>query len=239
MSEVEQNTPTRKSFLSVKSSSPLLPNEFKFVNTPDADALVKEIFSDNYKILTTGLKFRPKDVIIDAGANEGVFSIWMSRLFPETRIIALEPVPRTFATLEENIRLNDCKNIEVKNIGLGPNFKQSISMVTNKSGQSGGSTACCTFNPEGHEMVDVKLMPLDAVFEYFNIRHCELLKMDIEGMEYDVLYASKELRRVTYFCGEFHMNNRLDYESRRLDGLVNWMNKQVKIVHLEMCKMAE
>lgn len=220
-----------------------LDHVFSFIKTPTAPDLIKEIFADNYHILQAvkdeKMSIRPGDVIVDAGACEGMFSVLMSHSFPEARILAYEPVPSTYYNLVNNLELNGCKNVKAFNLGLGPNFKQRIEMITNKDGQTGGSTALCTFNPEAHIKVEVGIIPLDAVFELNGIRRIRLLKMDIEGMEYDVLYSSQCLNSVDFFVGEFHINQRLEFESRRLDGLTNWVCNQTKCIFIQGCKMAE
>ena len=81
-------------------------NHFFFEETPTAPALVNEIFQDNYRIFERGIKFEPGDVVLDIGANEGLFSIMLAKLYPYLRIIAFEPVPRTFFQMIRNIGLN-------------------------------------------------------------------------------------------------------------------------------------
>ena len=218
-------------------------HKYHFIDTPTAPGLIKEIFSDNYHVMAAIAKgtlvFQPGDVIVDVGACEGMFSILMSTAFPDTQILAYEPVPTTYHTLVRNLELNGCKNVKAFNMGLGPNFKQRINITTNKDGESGGSTSCCTFNPEVHTLIEVGLIPLDAVFELNGINRIRLLKMDVEGMEYDILYASRNLFRIDYFCGEFHINTKLEFQSRRLEGLINWVSNQTKVIYIEPCKMAE
>jgi len=45
---------------------------------------------------------RPPKVIVDAGANVGLASIFFSALWPEARIVAVEADPSTFRRLKEN-----------------------------------------------------------------------------------------------------------------------------------------
>jgi len=217
-------------------------HEFQFTSTPTAPALVEEIFGDNYRILQFieegKLSFRPGDVVIDAGACEGMFSIMLSKLFPEIRIIALEPVPTTYYTLCQNLNLNHCQNIEAFCLGLGGKDQKKVVMIVAKT-FAGGSTSLCNFNPEDHYQVDVGLISLDAAFELYGIERCRLLKMDIEGMEYEVLYPTTVLPRVDYFVGEFHINSRLEYASRRMDGLINWIANRTKVLFIEGMRMAE
>ena len=215
---------------------------FNFISTPTAPALIKEIFADNYHVLQAikdgKLEFRPGDVVLDVGACEGMFSIMLSELFPEIRIIALEPVPPTYYHLCRNIELNGCKNIEAFNLGLGSRDQKKTEMIVSKD-FSGGSTALCTFNPEDHNKVEVGLISLNDAFEIYGIERCKLLKMDIEGMEFEVLYATEMLPRVDCFVGEFHINTRLEYAARRMDGLINWVANRTKVLFIEGVRMAE
>ena len=217
-------------------------HKFKFVATPTAPALIKEIFSDNYHVFKAIEKgkfsFRPKDVVLDVGACEGMFSIMLAEHFPDIRIIALEPVPTTYYNLVKNIELNGCKNVEAYNLGLGNPSQKTATMVVSK-GFSGGSSAYCTFIPKDHVQVEVGLITLDDAFELYGINRCRLLKLDVEGAEYDIMYASHVLPRVDYFVGEFHMNRKLEFESRRMDGLVNWVSNQTKMLFFEAVTMAE
>lgn len=212
---------------------------FKFIQTVTAKDLIDEIFSDNYKILEKNIKFNDGDIIVDLGACEGMFSIMMSKLFPQTKIISLEPVPSTYYNLVKNIELNECKNIDAVNLGVGKYEDDFMSVVVNKSGHAGGSTSFCTFNPDIHEKTTINIISLDELFDIHDIKKCKLLKIDVEGAEYDALYNSSILYRVENLVGELHVNTRLQYESRRPDGLANWLNNQTNVIHLEICKMAE
>jgi FkbM family methyltransferase len=211
---------------------------FQFCDTKDAPALISEIFSDNYKVLAKGIDFKPGDVILDIGANEGMFSIMMGKLYPHTKIIALEPIPRTYQTLTENIRLNHCENISHYNIGVGKKGQKTATMIVSKD-HSGGSTAWCTYVPTDHDRVEVGMIGLDEAFDLYGIDRCRLLKLDVEGSEFEILYSSTVLLRVDYMVMECHFNKRLEFEGRRPDGLINWVAGQTELIHYEFCQMAE
>ena len=105
---------------------------------------------------------------------------------------------------------------------------------------SGGSTSWCTFNEEDHTKETVHLVTLDSIFErHHGIERCKLLKMDIEGMEYEALYATSILPRVDYMVAEFHMNRKLEFQGRRPDGLATWVKSQTNLIHMDVCRMAE
>lgn len=212
--------------------------DFYFNPTPQAQALVDEIFGDNYKVLESGLPFSPGDVILDIGACEGMFSIMMSKLFPLTSIIALEPIPRTYHMMLRNIGLNGCTNIQALNIGAGKlTGKHPMLMCLNDV--SGGGSAVMTFKADEHEKIEVDVINLDDLWVREKLDRVKLLKIDVEGMEYAILYNTTKLPQVDYLVGEFHMNARLDYDGYRMDGLANWVNNRTKIIAVESCRMAE
>lgn len=215
--------------------------DFKFYHTPTSEVLIQEIFNDNYKIQERGLEFRDKDVIVDIGANEGFFSILIGKLFPRCQVFAFEPVPRTFFQMVRNVGLNGLVNVHVFNKGIGgAGVYSGVMNVHNQF--SGGSSLVDTFDKDNHSQVNVELMPLDELVnpQYFPwIDRIRLMKMDIEGGEYDALYNSSILPRVDYFVGEFHINGRLQAKGYDINELATWVGAQTQLVYFEKCKMAE
>ena len=229
-------------------TQPIITHRFRdrdyyFHDTVQAPDLIKEIFSDNYEVMKAveggTLSFSPSDVILDLGANEGMFSIYMAGLFPQTRIVSLEPVPRTFYHLQANIKLNGCKNIEAYNVGVGKKGQHTVKMVINKVDASGGSSSLITYDPKGHDQIEVGLVSLDEAFDLYLIERVKLLKIDVEGMEYDILYHTTMLPRVDYMVCEIHMNRKLEFESRRMDALAVWISNQTKLLHADCIRMSE
>jgi len=218
--------------------------DFKFTNTPTAPALIHEIFSDNYKILERGLQFQPDDIILDIGANEGMFSIMMAKLFPSTRIIALEPVPKTFFTMIRNIGLNGVTNIHPYNLGVGGKSNKSEIIYCDKT-YSGGSSMVVTPDFKSMDIVNVEVVAFDDLFDsckflkFPSINRVKLLKMDIEGAEYETLYNSTCLTKVDNMVAEFHINDRLTGMGYDINELAAWVGSRCNLVYYEKMKMAE
>lgn len=211
--------------------------KFNFQETKTAPQLIEEVFSDNYRVFESGVKIAAGDVIVDAGANEGMFSVLMSKFFPEARIIALEPITRTREILEENLRVNGCENVVVCPYALGTGDDTTFTVSKD---YTGGSSGLIKFKESDHYQEIVSTLTLSDVFDLYRIDRCRLLKLDIEGMEYDVLYAAGELlRRVDYLSAEFHLNNVLDFNGRRIEGLANWVSNRTKVLHVDVCRMAD
>ncbi|ONH30646.1 FkbM family methyltransferase [Pseudofrankia asymbiotica] len=57
---------------------------------------------------------RPGDVVLDVGANVGVYAVHASRhVGPDGRVYAFEPVPATAGRLAETLAINGCRNVTV------------------------------------------------------------------------------------------------------------------------------
>lgn len=140
--------------------------------------------------------------IVDLGGNIGVFT---SRVAPHsTRVITYEPEPTNFATLEANTR------------GY-PNVTRVQAAVTDHHGEirlyqpiHSGTRGVFSTHAEAElvsqEYRTVPAVTLDEVFATHAIDRCDLLKIDVEGAEYEILPAAspETLARIDRIHGEYH-----------------------------------
>ena len=89
------------------------------------DPLDKIIFYKNgyeekqIKFLSEWIKINKANIFIDIGANFGIYSLRISKLFKTLKILAFEPVLTTFNKLIMNIKINNLeKKIRTFNVGL-------------------------------------------------------------------------------------------------------------------------
>jgi hypothetical protein len=84
-----------------------LPNgvEMHAQNDIDILSLYEEIFVQK-SYLQHGITVSDHDCIFDVGANTGVFSVYLGRLYKGLKIFAFEPFPQTFAFLRKNAALH-------------------------------------------------------------------------------------------------------------------------------------
>jgi FkbM family methyltransferase len=157
------------------------------------------------------------DVIIDGGANIGLFSIWMAWRNPKCRLIALEPFAENFACLQSNIGAANLNSVSVHQLALGREYgKGEMSAVGNRSLDHRLSTTSDVTNAS-----PVSIVPLKEMFRLAHTDEIALVKMDIEGGEYDVFSSadSASLNSVRRFAIEYHDHLRpgtLDLIKRRL-----------------------
>jgi len=125
------------------------------------------------------------DVFIDVGANIGYYSILAGKIVGEKgQVIALEPVPNTVKVLDLNIKLNNLKNIRVI-----PEAAWSNSSLLNIYLPGGYYGWASPVKWHGSNFL-VNATSLDDVSK--KISAIKLLKIDVEGSEYQVLMGAKE-----------------------------------------------
>ncbi|KUL83801.1 hypothetical protein ZTR_06648 [Talaromyces verruculosus] len=168
----------------------------------EAQFIYKEIFEDNcYDIHS--LSAAP--FIVDAGANIGLFSLYMKRKYPSAKILAFEPAPETFNILSRNLALNNVSDVHAVQYGLAsmattmeltyfPNLPGNSTLVPEEKQKlyeeavkkRGREAADARFG--GAQKVDVKLDRLSHFLnEYPDIQSIDLLKVDVEGAELEVI----------------------------------------------------
>jgi FkbM family methyltransferase len=116
-----------------------------FINIKDP--IDKIIFYKNeyeekqIKFLSDWVKKNKPNIFIDIGANFGVYSLRISKLFQMLKVIAFEPVLNTFNKLKMNIKINNLgKRIKTYNVGLSNSNGLKKMIAQKKDGyiQSGG-----------------------------------------------------------------------------------------------------
>lgn len=165
-----------------------------------------------YDIVFTGGEYdlhvaeNPK-VIIDAGANIGLASIFFANRFPAAKIIAIEPEESNFQMLKKNVQ--PYSNITPLNVALWDK-NEDISLVdpgldkwgfmTKSDDGTAGSTA-----DNAKVCHRVKGMTVDRIMDDFGISRIGILKIDIEGAEREVFTDSSAwIERVDALIVELH-----------------------------------
>jgi FkbM family methyltransferase len=130
---------------------------------------------------------------VDVGANIGWHTlIAASRVSPNGRVFAFEPVSSTFSELQSNIDLNRLTNVELYQIGLSDS-SGSVDIFANKENDSGGNSMFGTADYTRLETIQTRRG--DEVLMSRGVEQIDLLKVDVEGAE---MYVLRGLER--YFA---------------------------------------
>jgi FkbM family methyltransferase len=127
--------------------------------------------------------------IFDIGANVGWYSLNIAKKFPDTKIHAFEPIPKTFDYLNYNIELNGLKNITTDNFGFS-NANKDVSFYYHREG-SGNSSLINLSEINGTEEIKSKVYKLDHYVQNNNIK-VDFIKCDVEGAELFVFEGARE-----------------------------------------------
>lgn len=165
-------------------------NQVKMI-CPKGDHRVAPIESLNfldYETTESAMIMRlvePEDCVIDIGANMGWYSINIAKKYPNSKIYAFEPIPKTYHYLSENISLNSVRNIEALPFGLS-NEKNDLVFYFYPEGGVNASIANVS-EREDVELINCHVEKLDDVVEQKKLK-IDFIKCDVEGAE---LFAFK------------------------------------------------
>jgi len=122
-------------------------------------------------------------VILDVGAHAGYFALWAIAQNSEAKIFCLEPIKANFDFLKENIKENKAKNIKAENVAL---YKETGQVSIFLSEDSHNHSLL----PISENKEIVKAVSFADFVKKNKIKNISLLKMDIEGGEYEIFQNS-------------------------------------------------
>lgn len=166
------------------------------------DPIEREMFfnlSYEEEQVATLVEFSKKieqDYFLDIGSNCGYYALFIAKTFPNTHVLAFEPIKKTYDKLIKNIHLNNLnKQIQTFNFGLSDTNDEVQMRTLIKKGfaQSGGFTV----NDKNRELkknetlLKANLKIGDEIIKYINKKL--LIKIDVEGHEINTLSGLKHL----------------------------------------------
>jgi FkbM family methyltransferase len=132
------------------------------------------------------------DIILDIGANTGIYSLIAKTINPNAKVYAFEPVKRVFAKLKENVALNSfdiissekaVSNADGFAVFYDPGTEHVYSVTVNKN-----------LSHESIHVVETKIetITLDSFTRQNNLPKIDLIKIDVESHEPEVLEGFSE-----------------------------------------------
>lgn len=178
-------------------------------NSEEYHSLKNDVFRENsYEFETDN----PTPLIIDAGANIGLSVLYFKKMYPGSKIIAIEPMPQNYELLENNVYENNL--MDVITYPLAISHKSGNLTLHTDTENNWHSTASIVkgnwTGTQNTEEVEVKTQPLtyfiNEALENFNAQFIDLLKLDVEGSEQKIIIPAKRLiqEKVKFINCEFH-----------------------------------
>jgi len=137
---------------------------------------------------STQCHLKSGDVVLDVGANMGVFSILASKI--AKMVIAFEPLESARSLLQDNIRLNEAGNITV--IPAAVSNASGSAALQNPGGI--GTARFASLADEGGSTPSaiVPVTTVDETVTSLGLSSVDFMKMDIEGAEPLALQGAAE-----------------------------------------------
>jgi len=165
----------------------------------------------------------PQPRIFDIGANIGTFTTWMASAFPGGRIHSFEPQRAVFQMLTGNVAINNLYNVYTYNMGLGaedtyiefnePNYFKYCDFGT-------FTLNTREFVERTENTVVVEVRTVDSFVATYRIDRVDLMKIDVEGMDLDVLRgAHNTIRKFLPKIFIEHNNNVVSIKDQILEVL--------------------
>lgn len=159
----------------------------------DIEVLCSLLLDDPYRMDLA----REPEVIVDLGSHIGASLLLFHTRYPAARLLGVEADPDTFARLRRNTE--PIAAIRVRNVAV--------------AGQNGSLPFFPSRNPWGSSLIqtetdqqpiEVPAVTLESLLDEASVTRVGLLKMNIEGGEFDVLRVFHDWERVDAILVEWH-----------------------------------
>jgi FkbM family methyltransferase len=140
------------------------------------------------------------EVIVDAGANVGMATLYFANRYPAARILAIEPEPKNFELLKKNCA--GLSNVMLMQAGLWPVHRR-LTICDDGAGEWAYSV---TEQSATESTNEVSAITMEDILRKLAVSGIDLLKLDIEGSERELFStdAGAWLNRVEYIVIELH-----------------------------------
>jgi FkbM family methyltransferase len=163
-------------------------------------------------------------VILDLGANIGVFSIYAATTARNVTVYAYEPMAEFYRLMQENVLLNELNGtVKCFNAAVAGDAHRrdlyvegaDLFFPTLVPASPGGMT----------RKVSVACTTLADIIDSNGLEQVDLLKMDCEGAEYEILYntPARYFDRIREIRMEYHNLSGKQHNSRDLAAFLNSM----------------
>jgi len=131
------------------------------------------------------------EVLVDVGANIGYFTLLMAKLSGSSgKIFSFEPENKNFEILEKNVKINNYQNVVLEKKGVSDRNGVNKFFLSSKNT---GMHSLQKIRDDSKE-VKIDVIKLDDYFFTLDlVEKISLIKIDVEGAEFQVLNGMKTI----------------------------------------------
>jgi FkbM family methyltransferase len=172
--------------------------------TTDINDAVVVLSGKEYPPELLGLANKGADLtVLDCGGHIGTFTMYLKSLYPQAKVLVMEPVPDNLALLQQNIGRNNLTDVTIIPFAL---YGQSGTFYIDLAGKQFDAVHVTAEKPTHDQFVTIEAKALDEVLAENGTEKIDLMKLDIEGAEYHIFAHSLSAlaTRVGRIIMEFH-----------------------------------
>lgn len=150
--------------------------------------------SESYVVRHLQKVLRPGDHVADVGGYVGYFTMLAASLVgPEGRVVTFEPVRDNAETIRRSAEANGFAHVSVAEVALSDRDGAGTMSIEREEGGSPSSTS--SLGGAGAETLDVPVATLDEYVRREGIARLDLVKVDVEGLEREVVAGMEAVMR--------------------------------------------
>jgi FkbM family methyltransferase len=131
---------------------------------------------------------KPGMVVVDAGAHIGYYTLLLAKCVgPAGAVFSFAPLPSNFEMLQKNVEINNLTHVRLQNEAVFSRMETITMHVPDEPNPGGGSR----YERGGARQCAVNAISLDGFCDKSDLRP-DVLKIDVEGGEYDVLVGAQQ-----------------------------------------------
>jgi len=127
-------------------------------------------------------------IFLDIGANIGSYTVLALGASSDNYAISIEPSAETVSLMQNNISINHMEQrCEIHNVGAGA-AAGSANFINNQDTVNRVLTNAECIKSQEDSVITIPIMTVDEIIQS---RDVQVMKIDVEGLEYDVLVGAK------------------------------------------------
>ena len=138
----------------------------------------------------------PGAVCADVGAQMGYLSLAMATCAGRKTIVhAFEPEDINAARFSENMTLNKIQNVQLHREAVS-NVEGMLQLFLSKTANAGTHSTLYNERTVTQESIQIPATTLDAFARHHDLQRLDLIKVDVEGAEFEVLQGADNVLRI-------------------------------------------